>query len=372
MNRIFSALAVGLMLVAVPHPGETAEAAIVKTTITISTPAHIYASVANPVDVQVCSKATLSATVCESVSERSVTLWANNTKIQTLKTVGGGGVASFNWTPKTSGKITLKATVSAASSALRAATSESKKVTVKARTKATTINVLACAASCKAGLPSVIDLAGDGVLFAGITSGTTKGRKVRIQTLRVTNKYEDESSASATWQSDVNKYGIAVSYGSLDPYSNCTPGSTQNWNYRFYVDATSNSPAAATKAKWIDVVCPAEEVAEDVALDFTYLDQDIDSLFESPELAYVSISAPSSSQYSVWTEYCYKDTDCTEIDNWYFIEGYFDSDQIFGSREFVLSMDPETTGEFWVRVFVIPWTTDQEMFTSDWYSLTIN
>jgi hypothetical protein len=367
MKKSLYALVVGLLL-AVPHPGAPAEAAIVKTTITVSTPTYLFASVGNPIDVGVCSKARLSATVCESVSERSVTLWANNVKVQTLKTVAG--VASFNWTPKTSGNISLKATVATTSSTLRAASSEAKKVTVKSKTKGTTISVISCAASCKAGLPSIIDIAGDGAMFAGIDSGVTKGRKIRIQNLRVTNKFEDKSSASSTWQSDLNKYGMAVSYDSLDPYNNCTPGSTMRWNFRFYVDATSKSPAAATKAKWIDLTCPPAAVAEDIEMDFSYYDQTIDSSIESPASAEIYITAPDSSAYSIWTEYCSKDTDCSEYSNWTFMDGYVDS-ETFGSRSFSLSMDPEGTGSYWVQVVVIP-ETDQAMFFSDWYSLTID
>jgi hypothetical protein len=373
LKKILSTLALGLLTAVVPHPGDPAEAAILKTTITISTPSYVFASVANPIDVQICSKAKLSATNCEDVSNRKVTLWANNVKVQTLKSIYG--ITSFNWTPKKSGKFTLKATVETVSSKFRAASSEGKRVTVKPKTKATTISLRTCSStSCANSLPSKVDLAEDGFIIAAVNSGLTKGRKIRIQTHRVTSKYVDNSSASATWQSEVRKYGMAVEYGSMDPNNWCVAGETQNWNFRFYVDATSKSPAAATKSKWIDIVCPSdeidEEISEDIQIDFTYSDQTIDSSFDTPGSAYVAVTAPSTSQYSIWTEYCAKDTDCSIDDNWTFLDGYLKSDEIFGSDFFTLSMDPEITGEFWVRVYVIPWT-DQNVFTSDWYSLNI-
>lgn len=368
MKRLLTFLAVGLLAVS-PSPVDTAEAAIVKTTITIATPSYIYASVANPLDVQVCSKASLSATICEGVVDRKVTLYADNVKVATVTTVAG--IASFNWTPKKSGKISLKASVATASSSLRAANSEIKKVTVKPKTKATTIRVMSCADSCREGLPANVDLNGDGVMFAGISSGVTKGRKIRIQTIRVTNKFVDQSSTSATWQSDIDAYGMVVSHYAMDPDGECTPGSTARWNFRFYVDATSKSPGAATKSKWINLTCPDSGAVEDIAMDFTYSDQTIDSSIESVPSADIYVTAPDSSQYSIWTEYCSKDSECWVSDNWNSIEGFFQGDLIYGSRDFNLSMDPGFTGDFLVRVKIIPWT-DQDIFYSESYSLTIN
>lgn len=368
MKKILSTLALCLLLV-VPHPGDPAEAAILKTTITISAPAYMFASVANPIDVQICSKAKLSDTVCETVNNRKVTLWANNVKVQTVASVYG--IASFNWTPKKSGKNILKATVATVNSKFRAVTSESKVFTVKPKTKATSISLLSCSStSCTNALPSKVDLSDDGFIIAGVNSGMTKGRKIRIQTHRVTSKYADNSSANATWQSEVRKYGMAVEYASMDPNNWCVAGATQNWNFRFYVDATSKSPAAATKSKWVDIVCPPQETPEDIQMDFEFFDQTIDSSFETPEMALVEITAPSTSQYSIWTEYCDKDADCNDPDNWSYIDGYNMGDEIFGSEFFELYMDPGRTGEFWVRVNVVP-STDQSSFQSQWYSLTI-
>jgi hypothetical protein len=374
LKKILSTFSLGLLLVVVPHLGDPAEAAILKTTITISTPSYVFASVANPIDVQICSKAKLSATNCEDVSNRNVTLWANNVKVQTLKSIFG--ITSFNWTPKKSGKFTLKATVETVSSKFRAASSEGKVVTVKPKTKATTVSLRTCSSvSCANSLPSKVDLAEDGFIIAAVNSGVTKGRKIRIQTHRVTNKYADNSSASATWQSEVGKYGMAVEYGSMDPNNWCVAGQTQNWNFRFYVDATSKSPAAATKSKWIDIVCPGDETDdaadEEITMETYYYDQNIDSLFETPDAIDVYVSAPSGREYSIWTEYCLKDTDCSLSENWSYIDGHIDSEN-FGSRDFTFSMDPDAgPGSYWVQVIVIP-ESNQAMFFSDRYSLTIN
>lgn len=370
MKKFLSSLiAIGISISLAPI--SQAQAAIVKTTITISAPAHIFAGNVNPVDVGICPKTSLNAKSCTSGKERQVTLWANGAKVQTLTTVGGGGAVSFNWKPKSTGKIKLKVTVAAASAQLRSVTSEIKTVTVKAKATPTSIGTMSCGTVCVSGIPKKIQLQNNGVITAGIVSGVTKARKVRFQTLRVSNKYVDQSSASSTWQSDIGRYGMSLAFDSLDPNNECTPGQTMSWNFRFYVDATSKSPAAATAAKWIDIVCPAGSGnTGDISLDVIYSDFVIDYTLDSPPSAFVDVTAPSTSQYSIYSEYCYKDDDCSDYDNWYWMTTYLESDKVFGNQEFEMSMDPGDYGDYWVRVHVVPWTGEEELF-SEWYSLSL-
>jgi hypothetical protein len=368
MRKFFQVLAASLALL-IPHQAAPADASIVKTTVTVSTPAHLFAAVANPVDVIVCSKASLSATRCESVSERKVTLFANGQRVQTLTTIGG--IATFNWKPRSSGKATLRATVAAIGSSLRAASSETKRLTIKGKTKPTSIGTMSCGTVCVSGIPAKINLSNNGAITAGITSGVNNNRVIRFQTLRVTNKFADQTNARTAWQSDLGKFGMSLSFESIDEAGDCSPGETKTWNFRFYVDATSKSPAAATKAKWIDLVCPAgDDQTGEVELNVEYYDQVLDYLSESPEAAQVSVTAPDNAQYSIGSEYCRKSSDCDDFLNWTPMTWYSKADEIFGSQEFELSMDPGEFGDYWVKVTVIPWT-DQDSFESDWFSLTL-
>jgi len=351
-------------------PALEAQAITVKTTVTISPPTYIFAGVSNPIDVAVCSKASLSDTTCTGTGERSVTLWANGKKVQTFNTIGGGGATTFFWTPKSAGSATLKVTVTAANG-LRAASSETRKVSVRAKTRASSIGTISCGTVCVQGIPSTLDLNIDEVITAGLSSGVVSGRKIHFQTLRVTNKYEDQSSAVATWQSDINRYGIAISFADIDQYSDCTPGDTLNWNFRFYADATSKSPAAATKANWIEIICPTSgQPSADIQMSVDYSDQDVDYSSYYPNRIPVSVTAPDSAQYSIYSTYCLVSDACSDDSNWHAIDGYSKSDNVFGSRDFNLDADPGDYGTYWVRIEIIPWT-DQETFHSDWYKLDL-
>jgi hypothetical protein len=364
-------LAISAAMLFVTSPAIEANAAVVKTTITITPPSFVFAGVSNPVDVAVCPKTSLSATQCYMDGpERSVTLWANGQKVQTLQTVGGGGAATFNWTPRSAGSTTLKVTV-AARSGWKALTSETKKVTVKAKTKASSLGTIACGTVCVQGIPNRLDLNIEEVITAGIASGVVKGRKIRFQTLRVTNKYEDQISANSTWQSDINRYGIALSFSDIDQFSDCTPGETLTWNFRFYADATSKSPAAATAAKWIDLICPVGDGnTGQIEMTVDYSDQDMDYSSYYPEPIPVSITAPDSAQYSIYSVYCSDSDDCSDEANWYTMDGFTKADNVFGSRDFNLDADPGDYGTYWVKIEVIPWT-DQDIFYSDWYKIDL-
>jgi hypothetical protein len=353
-------------------PVLAADAAVVKTTITITPASYVFAGVPNPIDVAVCPKSSLNATECLTDSpERSVTLWANGRKIQTQRTVGGGGAATFTWTPTSSGSTSLKVTV-AAGSGLKALTSEIKKVTVRAKTKASSLGTIACGTVCVQGIPDRLDLNIDEVITAGLVSGVVKGRKIRFQTLRTTNIYRDEISGTSSWQSDMGRYGYALSFSDIGSLADCTPGETRSWNFRFYADATSKSPAAATKAKWIDIVCPTGSGSpEDIQVTVDYGDQSIDYDNYYPDEISVSVTAPDSSQYSIYSVYCLKSDDCSNYDAWQVMDGYSKEDNIFGSQDFQLSADPGDYGNYWIRVEVLPWT-DQDTIISDWYSLELN
>lgn len=348
-----------------------ADAAIVKTTITITTPSFVFAGVANPIDVAVCPKESLSATTCVMGGpERKVTLWANGIKVQTLDTIGGGGMAAFSWTPQRSGSLNLKVSV-AARPGYKALNSEIKKVNVKPRTAPSSLGTTSCGTVCVSGIPNTLDLNKEIVLTAGLASGASKGRKIRFQTLRITNKYEDQFSGISTWQEDANRYGVSLSFSEIDSFSDCSPGETLTWNFRFYADASSKSPAAATKAKWIDVICPNTGGNEgEIQMSVDYSNQDINYDDSYPPDIEVFITAPSDAQYSIWSEYCSTDNDCSDELNWSAMDGYSKSDNIFGSRNFSLKADPGDYGNYWVRITVIPWT-DQAMFESDWFSVDL-
>jgi hypothetical protein len=348
-----------------------ADAAIVKTTIGISLPSNVFAGVPNPIDIAICPKATLSATECESGVERKVTLYANNVKVQTLTTIGSGGVATFFWTPKSSGRTVLKATA-AASGSLRALTSENKTVVVKAKTTATSISTFTCGDTCMNGIPDTLDLNEISIVNAGISSGVTKNRKIRLQTLRTNNSYGDETSGNSVWQADIGKYGFAVSMSDVEGLvSECEAGDDVSWNFRFYVDATTKSPAAATKAKWIDIVCPAGSQNSDIQLDVSYSDQSLDYSVDTPPDIEVSVTAPETTQYSIYSEVCLKSDDCTDYDNWVWLDGKFQSDNIFGSGTFTFSTDPGEYGDYWLRIEVFSWVDASETY-SDWYTLSLN
>lgn len=368
MRKVSLVLAIVGLVVAV-SPVFPAEAAIVKTTATISAPQFVYAGVQNPIDVAVCPKTSLKSTTCEGGDERQVTLYANNAKIQTLTTVGGGGVITFFWTPKAAGKTSLVAKVGAKGS-LRAVTSETKVVTVKSKAPATTLGTVACGTQCVNGIPATLNLNIEEVITLGITSGVAKGRKVHFQTLRVTNRYEDEFSGTSTWQSDINKYGLALSFADIDSFADCAPGDTVEWNFRFYVDATSKSPGAATQAKWIQIICPTGDGTGPIQLDVSYSDQSMDYSIDSPPTIQISVTAPETTQYSIYSEYCLKSSDCSNYDNWIWIEGYYEADKIFGSQDFELSADPGDYGQYWLRVEVYPWTNDDPVY-SELYTLDL-
>jgi len=369
--RKFLVLISTAFLMATATPALQANAAVVKTTITISTPSYVFASVPNPIDVAVCSKATFSSQTCEQGLERKVTLWANGVKVQTVTTIGGGGIASFTWTPKRSGKSSLKVTVAPASASLRSANSETKTITVRPKSFSTALGTMSCGTVCVSGLPAKIDLTKDGVITAGIISAQAKNRKVHFQSLRVSNKYYDNSSATSSWQADISKYGMSLAFSTFDADGYCTPGQSFYWTYRFYVDATSKASAAATAAKAIEIVCPpASGNTGDIELNLDYYDQTLDYANESPAAVQVSVSALDTSQYSIYSEYCSKDLDCTDYDNWNWMSYYTMEDEIFGSRDFSLSMDPGDYGDYWVRVHVVPWTDQEEIF-STWYSLSL-
>ena len=356
-------------LVGTLSPVFPADAAIVKTTATIKVPAFVYAGVSNPIDVAVCPKSTLKATSCELADERAVTLYANGAKVQTLTTIGGGGVATFFWTPRSSGRFSLQAKAAAKGSS-RAVSSEIKTVSVKSKTSGTTLGTVACGTTCVNGIPSTLNLNIEEVITLGITSGVPKGRKVHFQTLKVDNSYEDEYSGTSTWQSDIGKYGLALSFADIDGFSDCTPGDTHHWNFRFYVDATSKSPAGATAAKWIQIICPTGDGTGPIQLDVSYSDQSMDYSIDSPPTIQISVTAPETTQYSIYSEYCRKSSDCSNYDNWTWIQGYFEADKIFGSQDFELSADPGDYGQYWLRVEVYPWTNDEPVY-SDQYTLDL-
>lgn len=362
-----STLALGLSLA----PAVSANAAVVKTTVTVSVPKHVFAGVPNPIDVAVCPKASLSSTTCEQGNDRQVTLWANGVKVQTLRTIGGGGAAVFTWTPKSSGSVTLKASVSASGNS-RSASSEPKKVTVKSKVKPSSLGTRSCGTVCVQGVPATLNLnITSQVITAGVTSGSPKSRKVRFQTLKVNNKYEDQYSATSSWQSDINKYGIALTFTQIDSFSACSPGETMTWSFRFYLDATSTSPAAATKANWIDVVCPYGGGSDEpIEMEVFYSDDVVNYDDYYPSDIEVSVYAPSTSQYSIGSFYCPKDDDCSILDSWIPMDYYSKEDNLFGSRDFSLKADPGEYGEYWFRVEVIPWT-DQDTLVSDWFSVSL-
>ena len=364
--RLLTTLALATLGLVVP---QTAQAAVVKTTAVVYPPAYIYAGVANPIDVAICAKTSLSAKDCYGTAERKVTLWADGKQVQTLTTTGGGGVVSFNWVPARSGKVPLKVSVAAAGS-LRAVTSEPKTVTVKAKVAATKLGTVACGSVCVSGIPSTLNLNKEEVITAAITSGSTKNRKIHFQTLRTTNRYVDEISGTSSWQSDVSKYGYSLSFAQIDGFSDCTPGETVTWNFRFYVDATAISPGAATAAKWIDIICPTG-TDEKVQLEVTYEDQLVDYDNYNPDKVTVLVTAPDTTQYSVWLETCLKSTDCSNSDNWTATDGYSRDDEIFGSQQFTLNPDPGDYGVYWLRVAVIPWVDGQDEIDSDWYTLDL-
>lgn len=351
-------------------PAIQAEAAIVKTTVTITPPAFVFAGAPNPIDVAVCAKSSLKTTSCESGDERAATLYVNGSKVQTLTTVGGGGATTFFWTPKVTGKASLVVKVAAKGSARRAAVSDAKVVTVKPKTTATTLSTVTCGYECSDGIPDTLDLNDEQVIVLGINSKVTKGRNVHFQTLRIDNKYWDDYSETSSWQSDIGKNGLAITFADIESLADCTPGDTLTWNIRFYVDATSKSPAGATAAKWIDIVCPTGDQSGSVQLDVNYSDQSIDYAVDSPPMVHVSVTAPDSTQYSIYSEYCLKSLDCTNYDNWVWIEGYYEVDKIFGSQEFDFSADPGDYGEYWFRVEVYPWTGEDPVF-SEVYTLDL-
>jgi hypothetical protein len=305
--------------------------------------------------------------------ERQVTLWANGKKVQTLRTIGSGGVAVFTWTPKSVGSTTLKATVEASGSA-RSASSESKKVSVKSKPKPSSLGTRSCGTVCVQGVPAKLNLnLSSQVITAGITSGSTKSRIVRFQSLRVNNKYQDAYSATSVWQSDLNKYGVAFEFANVwnTNESDCSPGETIRRNYRFYLDATSTSPAAATKANWIDVVCPDSGETEDpIEMEVSYSSGEVNYDDYYPSDIEVSVYAPDSAQYSIYSYYCSKDSDCTDEDEWSAMDGYSYEDDIFGNQDLTLKVDPGAYGEYWISVGIIPWT-EQGMFRSEWYSLSL-
>ena len=243
-----------LALVLSIFPAISANAAIVKTTVNISVPSTVFAGVANPIDVAVCPKETANATMCKSGGERKVTLLANNVKVQTLTTVGGGGITTFNWSPKTSGKYSLKATVAAAGS-LKAITSSSKTVVVKAKVTATSLSGFVCSDFCVPGIPDTIDLTEDKALLIAISSSVAKNRKIKLQSLKVDNSYSDDTFVFSSFQVDVNKYGIVIPFADIEYLAECSGAETQSWLMRFSVEATTKSPAATTEAKWVDIKC---------------------------------------------------------------------------------------------------------------------
>jgi len=352
-------------------PALTANAAIVKTTVTVSTPKYVFAGIPNPVDVAVCPKSSLSATTCVQGAERVVTLWANGTKVQTLKTTGGGGVATFSWTPKASGSVTMKASVTSSGSS-RASSSEPKKISVKAKTKPSSLGTRSCGTVCVQGVPAQLNLnIIEQVITAGVTSGSPKSRKVSFQTLRTNNKYEDEYSANTSWQSDINKYGVALSFAQIDSFSDCTPGDSVTWNFRFYMSATATSPAAATKANWIDVICPySNESTDPIEMDVYYSDDVVNYDDYYPSDIEVSVYAPSTTQYSIGSFYCLKSDDCSTDEAWMPMDYLSKEDNIFGSQDFNLAADPGDYGDYWFRVEVIPWT-DQDILVSEWFSVNL-
>lgn len=370
MRKILVLISTALLMM-ISAPALQADAAVVKTTITVTPPAYVFAGVPNPIDVAVCGKSTLYAPDCVGNDyERSVTLWANGQKVQTVSTVGGGGQANFTWTPKYAGPASLKVTV-AARSGMKALTSETKKVTVRAKAQSTSLGTRSCGTVCVQGIPNRLNLNLEEVITAGVISGVVKGRKIHFQTLRVNNTYVDKTSATTSWQSDIGRYGIAISFADIDQFSDCTAGGTVTWNYRFLVDATSKSPGAVTKAKWIDVVCPVGSGSDgDIQMTVDYSNQDMDYSNYSPDDISVSISAPDDAQYSIYSMVCSDSDDCSDDSNWYQMDGYSQADGIFGSQVFSLNADPGDYGTYWVKVEVIPWT-NQDIFYSDWYKVTL-
>jgi hypothetical protein len=209
------------------------------------------------------------------------------------------------------------------------------------------------------------------VITAGVTSGSPKSRKVSFQTLRTNNKYEDEYSANTSWQSDINKYGVALSFAQIDSFSDCTPGDSVTWNFRFYMSATATSPAAATKANWIDVICPySNESTDPIEMDVYYSDDVVNYDDYYPSDIEVSIYAPSTTQYSIGSFYCLKSDDCSTDEAWMPMDYLSKEDNIFGSQDFNLAADPGDYGDYWFRVEVIPWT-DQDILVSEWFSVNL-
>jgi hypothetical protein len=275
------------------------------------------------------------------------------------------------WVPRHTGINKIKVNVAALNN-LRAATSETKSISVKPKATGTSIGTISCGTVCVNGIPLTLNLDREEVITAGITSGFPKARKVHFQTLRTTNLYKDQTSATSSWQSDINKYGIALSFSEIDSFSDCTPGDTFTWNFRFYVDANSKSPAAATQPKWITIVCPTSgNNSGDISMVVTYSDQYVDYYLDNPDTVHVSVTALDSAQYSIYSETCLKTLDCNVYDNWVWNDGYYKSDNIFGSREFDLMTDPGDYGDYWFRVEIYPWT-NQDSFYSELYTLNLN
>ena len=347
-----------------------AQGAIVKTTVAVITPTYIFAGVANPIDVSVCPKSSSSATTCTASGERTVSLYANNRKVLTAKTTGGGGIAQFKWIPTSSGKITLKAVVNASGSS-RSLTSEPKSVTVRARVSSTSIGTWSCGSVCVSGIPGVLNLAQEQTITAGLISGVPKSRKVRFQTLRTNNRFEDEVNGISVWQDELGKYGFTVNLADVSGTSDCPAGDTLTWNFRFFVDATSKSPASATASKWIDLKCAGTPVDEEVTIDVDYQDQFVDYASYYPDDIFVSVTAAESTQYSIGSEFCSTSSDCEDSANWYSMEYYSKDDNIFGGGTFSLSADPLDYGQYYVRVVVINWA-NSDMFYSEWYTLNLN
>ena len=363
-------LTLGVILIGFFSPNSSAQATIVKAKAEITLPTYVFAGVANPVDVSVCAMDSFSSDTCTSGVERTVTLWANGRIVQTVKTIGGGGQASFIWTPKGIGSITLKATVTAASFALRSLTSEAKKVTVRGKVKSSSIGTLSCGSTCVQGIPDTLNLNNDEVITAGLSAAMPAGRRIHFQTLRVSNHYVDVSSAVSTWQSDINRYGIALSFAQIDTYAECTPGTSVTWNFRFYADASKQSPASATKAKWINIVCPrGSGSGGEIQLDVSYSDQFVDYSYDCPEDMGVTIDAPDSTEYSVYSLYCSEFVDCSNESNWHTMDG---QTGLWGSQTLSVSVDPGDYGTYLVKIEVIPLNTDQDIFYSESYTVALS
>ncbi len=344
--------AIAALLLTVLGAAVPAQATTYKTTVLIAAPKFAAAGIPVTVDVSVCAYATRSATVCDYIGARAVTLYSNKKKVATVST--NYGIAEFKWTPAAAGKYSLTATA-AAIAGYKVANAAATSVTVAKKTTKTPLAVKFCDdVSCE-NVPMKMSFDNTFAGVSGLLGSTAaaKNRTAHLQYASTKNDWKVDSTAKSKVSSEFGQYSVDFSLNySSDIY--CTNGDeTYDWAFRVIVDGTAKYAPVAGPMTIINFDCGGSGGSTSTGIGVTddYIDLTIDSSFESLPNITASVTDPDNVGYEVDTYWCRPTDDCTDPANWSFIDSAFST----GDDTFSMGADwGQGIGSYYLQVEVTP------------------